>query len=60
MKLRFWGWLLAACMLLPALAGAQAQPKVIKMATIAISNSPWHKALLKFKEVVEAAKIVFD
>ncbi|APW39313.1 hypothetical protein RD110_20570 [Rhodoferax koreense] len=54
MKLRFWGWLLAACLLLPTLAAAQAQPKVIKMATIAISNSPWHKALLKFKEVVEA------
>jgi tripartite ATP-independent transporter DctP family solute receptor len=32
---------------------AQAQQRTVKMATIALANSPWHKALLRFKEVVE-------
>lgn len=37
---------------LAAPAGAQ-QARVVKMATIGLANSPWHKALLRFKEVVE-------
>lgn len=31
----------------------RAQTKTLKIATIAVANSPWHKALLRFKEVVE-------
>ncbi|AKZ64060.1 hypothetical protein F506_16550 [Herbaspirillum hiltneri N3] len=34
-------------------AEAQTQPRTIKMATIAITNSPWHKALQHFKELVD-------
>lgn len=33
---------------------ARAQSKQLKIATIALVNSPWHKALNRFKEVVEA------
>lgn len=44
--------LLAAATFLPAPAGAQT--RTVKMATIALTNSPWHKALMRFKEVVEA------
>lgn len=33
---------------------ARAQARNLKIATIALNNSPWHKALLRFKEVVEA------
>jgi TRAP-type C4-dicarboxylate transport system substrate-binding protein len=33
--------------------GARAQARNLKMATIALANSPWHTALLKFKEVVD-------
>jgi tripartite ATP-independent transporter DctP family solute receptor len=36
----------------PATAQSPAT-RTIKVATIAMTNSPWHKALLKFKEVVE-------
>lgn len=48
-------WLLAAATLLGASAPALAQEKAktIKIATIAIANSPWHQALKRFKEVVE-------
>ena len=51
--------LLIAAVALLALAGwrapAQAQQvRTVKMATIGLANSPWHKALLRFKEVVEA------
>lgn len=42
----------AFCCMAPA--QAQTQPRTVKMATIALNNSPWHKALLRFKEVVEA------
>jgi tripartite ATP-independent transporter DctP family solute receptor len=56
MRRQFLGWLAATCAAaamaaLPAAASAQA--KTIKMATIAIHGSPWHKALMKFKEVVD-------
>jgi len=34
-------------------AGAQNAPKNVKMTTIAIANSPWHKALIRFKEIVD-------
>ena len=48
---------LVALVALVTLAGwsgqASAQPKTLKMTTIAIANSPWHKALLKFKEIVD-------
>jgi len=56
MKHKLGLWLVAACMGLFAspIAMAQTQPKVIKMATIAVTNSPWHKALLHFKEIVDA------
>ncbi len=47
------GATLAATALAPA-APALAQARNLKMATIALANSPWHKALLTFKEVVEA------
>jgi tripartite ATP-independent transporter DctP family solute receptor len=40
----------ALCWAIPA----QAQTRTVKMATIALNNSPWHKALLRFKEVVES------
>ena len=33
---------------------ARAQARQLKIATIALVNSPWHKALNRFKEVVEA------
>lgn len=51
--------LLIAAVALLALAGwrapAQAQQvRTVKMTTIGLANSPWHKALLRFKEVVEA------
>lgn len=42
----------AFCCMAPA--QAQTQPRTVKMATIALNNSPWHKALVRFKEVVEA------
>ncbi|TCR64049.1 TRAP transporter substrate-binding protein [Bosea sp. BK604] len=42
----------AFCCMAPA--QAQTQPRTVKMATIALNNSPWHKALLRFKDVVEA------
>ncbi|MEN5081611.1 TRAP transporter substrate-binding protein [Bosea sp. TWI1241] len=32
---------------------ARAQTKTLKIATIALVNSPWHKALMRFKEVVD-------
>jgi TRAP-type transport system periplasmic protein len=32
---------------------ARAQAKTLKIATIALVNSPWHKALQRFKEVVD-------
>lgn len=53
MKHKLLVWLVAALMGLPGLAMAQGQAKTIKMATIAITNSPWHKALLRFKEIVD-------
>jgi tripartite ATP-independent transporter DctP family solute receptor len=39
-----------ACQAPPASAQ---QVRTVKIATIALHNSPWHKALLRFKEVVE-------
>lgn len=33
---------------------ARAQTRTLKIATIALVNSPWHKALNRFKEVVES------
>jgi len=57
MKRRMIAWLtatLAATAALSTMAPAQAQQaRNVKMATIALANSPWHKALLKYKEVVE-------
>lgn len=53
MKHKLLVWLVAALMGLPGLAMAQGQAKTIKMATIAITSSPWHKALLRFKEIVD-------
>lgn len=47
------GATLAATALAPA-APVLAQARNLKMATIALANSPWHKALLTFKDVVEA------
>ncbi|WP_050465201.1 TRAP transporter substrate-binding protein [Herbaspirillum autotrophicum] len=45
----------AAMLLLAAPATAQTPAtRTIKVATIAVTNSPWHKALLKFKEIVDA------
>lgn len=35
-------------------APAEAQTRTIKLATIALNGSAWHKAMIKFKEVVEA------
>jgi tripartite ATP-independent transporter DctP family solute receptor len=32
---------------------ARAQTKTLKISTIALVNSPWHKALMRFKEVVD-------
>lgn len=32
---------------------ARAQARQLKIATIALVNSPWHKALIRFKDVVE-------
>src|SRR5690606_32703962 len=46
-------WLLAITVALGWTGQAVAQAKSLKMTTIAISNSPWHKALLKFKEIVD-------
>ena len=46
-------WLLAMTALVGWTGQAAAQAKTLKMTTIAISNSPWHKALLKFKEIVD-------
>lgn len=43
-----------AMAVMAAIAPAAAQTKTIKLATIALSNSPWHKAMIRFKEVVEA------
>ncbi|HWL79743.1 MAG TPA: TRAP transporter substrate-binding protein [Roseomonas sp.] len=42
--------ILAFCSAAPSEAAGQN----VKMATIALNNSPWHKALLRFKEVVES------
>ncbi|HWX48420.1 MAG TPA: TRAP transporter substrate-binding protein [Roseomonas sp.] len=42
--------ILAFCTATPSEAAGQN----VKMATIALNNSPWHKALLRFKEVVES------
>lgn len=44
----------AAALAAPVATQAQAQTRNVKMATIALANSPWHKALLKFKDVVDA------
>jgi TRAP-type transport system periplasmic protein len=46
------GAMLLACASLSQSAHAQA--RIVKIATIGLTNSPWHKALLRFKEVVEA------
>ena len=46
-------WLLAMAATIGWTGQAAAQAKTLKMTTIAISNSPWHKALLKFKEIVD-------
>ena len=44
-----------ALLLLSGPAAAQAPAtRTIKVATIAVTNSPWHKALLRFKEIVDA------
>ncbi|UFN47366.1 TRAP transporter substrate-binding protein [Roseomonas sp. OT10] len=32
---------------------ARAQQRTIRLATIALNNSPWHHAMMRFKEVVE-------
>jgi tripartite ATP-independent transporter DctP family solute receptor len=51
---------LGALLLAAAVAGlsattpVSAQTRTIKLATIALANSPWHKAMMRFKEVVEA------
>ena len=42
-----------AMAVMAAIAPAAAQTKTIKLATIALTNSPWHKAMIRFKEVVE-------
>ena len=52
MRRQFLGSL-AALLAAPALVSAQQAKKTIKMATIAIHGSPWHKALLRFKEIVD-------
>ena len=59
MKRQFITTLVAAAVAGSALftsapADAQ-QARNVKMATIALANSPWHKALLKYKEAVETA-----
>jgi tripartite ATP-independent transporter DctP family solute receptor len=53
--MRKLGLLLAVMMMaLGLLTPASAQTRTIKLATIALTNSPWHKAMIRFKEVVEA------
>ncbi|WGF88128.1 TRAP transporter substrate-binding protein [Marinivivus vitaminiproducens] len=44
---------LVAAMLVGWTEPAGAEPQTVKMATIAVHDSPWHKALLRFKDVVE-------
>jgi tripartite ATP-independent transporter DctP family solute receptor len=51
MRGKFLVWLFAMLIAVPGLSSAQA--RTIKMATIAMTGSPWHKALKKFKEVVD-------
>jgi TRAP-type C4-dicarboxylate transport system substrate-binding protein len=52
--------MILALTLFLGLAGILAQPaaaqqaRALKIATIGMTNSPWHKALLRFKEVIEA------
>lgn len=53
--MRKLGLLLAIMMMVLGLPEpASAQTRTIKLATIALTNSPWHKAMIRFKEVVEA------
>ena len=53
MKRLMFAWLVALATVVGSSGSALAQTKTLKMTTIAISNSPWHKALIKFKEVVD-------
>lgn len=57
MKRRTFTHAAGASLAMTALAGvalpARAQARNLKVATIALLNSPWHKALMKFKELVE-------
>ena len=47
-------WLIAAGVLAGGPHRAEAQARNVKIATIGLTNSPWHRALLRFKEIVEA------
>lgn len=38
---------------LPALRTARGQQRAVRLATIALTGSPWHHAMMRFKEVVE-------
>lgn len=53
MKRLMMVWFVALATVVGWSGHAAAQPKTLKMTTIAISGSPWHKALMKFKEVVD-------
>jgi len=53
MKRLMMVWLVALVTMVGWSGQVSAQPKTLKMTTIAIANSPWHKALLKFKEIVD-------
>jgi TRAP-type C4-dicarboxylate transport system substrate-binding protein len=44
----------AVLALAAASADASAQVKQLKIATIQAANGPWHKAMLRFKELVES------
>jgi len=55
MKRRHFTQAAGAAVLAAATPLLHAQTRNVKMATIALANSPWHKALLKFKEGVETA-----